>query len=126
MHWVRRAALTIILILTAAAPAHAAFQGSNGKIAFERSGQIVIQDPDGTQHVLAGGTSPRWSPDGTKIVYSALVGTQCGGVTGSSTVIRVVNANGTGQRSLTPASCIPVDNAPAWSPDGTRIVYVGP
>src|SRR4051812_17059051 len=126
MHWVQRLLLATVVALVTAAPAQAAFSGNNGKIVFERSNQIVVQDPNGTQHVIASGNAPRWSPDGTKIAYSAEVGTQCGGVTGSNSVVRVMNADGSGQRTLSPASCTPVAKDPAWSPDGTRIVYVGP
>src|SRR4051794_8540050 len=118
MYWVQRLLLATIVALVSATPAHAAFNGNNGKIVFERQDQIVVQNPNGVQHVIATGNTPRWSPDGTKIAYSAVVGTQCGGVTGFSSVVRVMNSDGTGQRTLSPASCTPVPKQPAWSPDG--------
>jgi Tol biopolymer transport system component len=56
---------------------------------------------------------PRFSPDGTKIVFQSSRDGQ--------PEIYVMNSNGTGQTRLTnnPAW----DTAPAWSPDGTKILF---
>src|SRR2546423_1432161 len=56
---------------------------------------------------------PRWSPDGTRIVYEDK---QTG-----NWEIYVINADGTGQHQITdnPAP----DIYPAWSPDGTTIAF---
>lgn len=58
-----------------------------------------------------------YSPDGTKIVYAS---TQSGRIE-----IWVMNANGTSQTQLTfPGNTdAPDANAPAWSPDGTKIAF---
>lgn len=57
---------------------------------------------------------PAWSPDSTKVIYSA-------GPSEGNYDIYVVNADGSGRRRLTthPAT----DSAPQWSPDGTRILF---
>lgn len=56
--------------------------------------------------------NPRYSPDGTKIVYQD----------DSDTQIYVMNANGTSPVNLTGTF---YDNAvnPSWSPDGTKIIF---
>jgi Tol biopolymer transport system component/subtilisin family serine protease len=56
---------------------------------------------------------PRYSPDGTKIVFQSSRDGQA--------EIYVMNSDGTGQTRLTnnPA----MDTAPAWSPDGTKILF---
>ena len=41
-------ALSATLSMLVATPAHATLQGSVGKIAFERDGEIWTMDPDGT------------------------------------------------------------------------------
>lgn len=62
---------------------------------------------------LTGDTRPRYSPDGSRIVFQS-------GRDGQSEIY-VMNADGTGQTRLTnnPAS----DTAPAWSPDGSKILF---
>jgi len=59
---------------------------------------------------------PVWSPDGTRIAF--LSSPAVGSIESGS--LHAVNADGTGEITLTPA-----DNAYdfAWSPDGTRIAY---
>ena len=107
------AALLAALLLPASA--HATFPGANGKIAFERSGDIWTMNADGSGQVNLTNTSapehdPNWSPDGSKIVFKD-------GTRG----FLVMNADGSGVTDLgngpTP------DFWPAWSPDGTKIAF---
>ncbi len=56
-----------------------------------------------------GGLSPRWSPDGQRIVYSP--------TDNEGTRIVVVNADGSGKRILAEGVY------PDWSPDGSSIVF---
>jgi len=64
---------------------------------------------------------PTWSADGTKLAFQSLVATPAG----DKGRIFIVNRDGTGLRQLTPepASGDVYDDTPAWSPDGTRIVF---
>jgi putative hemolysin len=55
-----------------------------------------------------------WSPDGTRIVYTAF------GLTTSD--IMVINADGTGQVNLTDTPDVD-EGFPAWSPDGQHIAF---
>ncbi len=56
---------------------------------------------------------PRYSPDGSKIVFQS-------GRDGQSEIY-VMNADGSGQTRLTNNPAL--DTAPAWSPDGTKILF---
>jgi Tol biopolymer transport system component len=55
---------------------------------------------------------PAWSPDGSKIAYTSREGT--------GFAIAVVDADGTGRRTLTREW---LDFTPAWSADGSKIVF---
>jgi PKD repeat protein len=86
-----------------------------GKIAFvsDRNGinEIFVMNANGSgqTNLHAVGTSPEWSPDGTKIAFE------------SNYMIYVMNADGSDQICLTPG--IEAWD-PLWSPDGTKIAYL--
>jgi Tol biopolymer transport system component len=103
-------------------PAHAAFPGANGKIAFTRgldgNDEIYVMNPDGSGQTRltnqpGSDWQPAWSPDGTKISF---VSERDG-----NHEIYVMNADGSGQTRLTnnPA----YDVSPSWSPDGQKIAF---
>ena len=107
-----------------ALPAQAAFPGQNGLIAYGffhgSSLSVDTVEPSGRHKLQLTTTAkdyaPRWSADGTRIVFEQLVKT--GGA--SRDTIWVMNSDGSGQTKLTQG---PYDTGPAWSPDGTRIVF---
>ena len=109
-----------------AAPAHAAFPGANGKIAFERCVEhhgcdIYTINPDGTRltRITHGprqkpsATRPSWSADGKKLVLD------------SGPYIWTVDANGTHLNNLTANSFAGAAFEATWSPDGARIAFAG-
>ena len=63
------------------------------------------------------GHGPAWSPDGRRIAFVGSVGRGR-----HNPEIYVVNADGSGQRSLTRNTR--GDTNPVWSPDGRRIAFV--
>jgi Tol biopolymer transport system component len=88
------------------------------------SAQIVAVRPDGrgarnvtqpVQEVSVVDSKPAWSPDGTQIVFTRMLSF-------GDNQIWVVNADGTGSRSLLTDDS-EGDHNPSWSPDGTLIVY---
>ena len=84
---------------------------------------VWVMNADGSdqKQLTSNGSDPAWSPDGTRIAYTAL--DACGpdevGVLVCREPVWVMNADGTNQKRLT------TDNGrdPTWSPDGTRIAY---
>jgi TolB protein len=97
-----------------------------GTIAFMRGGdrsgvpQVAAIDADGSGfRVLARGQNVnaplRWSPDGTKLVFTMFRG-------GSPGRLYVVNVDGSGLCRITDAK-YEDDIGPAWSPDGRRLVF---
>jgi Tol biopolymer transport system component len=110
--------------LVLATSAHAAFPGTNGKIAFQSSdgtdSEIYVVNPDGSGETqltsnTAQDSRPSWSPDGTKILFLS-------NRTGQFAVY-VMNADGSGQTQLTFPPSGQDDNRPGWSPDGMKIVF---
>jgi Tol biopolymer transport system component len=126
------AAIVVAVLFVGAGTADANFKGTNGLIAFDSwtgtSQDIGIFDPSG------GGTptmltttpdfsehAPRWSPDGSKIVYMAHP--QFGEDDRRDlTDIWVMDADGGNKTQLT--NTPRREEVPAWTADG-RIVYCG-
>ena len=103
------------------------------KLAFARnypggSGGIWVMSADGSDKAQVSDNpfgqddaDPAWSPDGTKLAFTRYVGPERSRPT--SAEIHVVNADGSGERSLTRTAAA-WETTPAWSPDGTRIAFV--
>jgi Tol biopolymer transport system component len=95
--------------------AQAAFPGTNGKIAFSGGSGITTMNPDGTGVTAIGqGGSPAWSADGRGIAFVSSSDRAGSG-------IYVMNADGSGPTRL--SSTGSDDRAPAWSPNGSKIVF---
>jgi tricorn protease-like protein len=101
------------------ASANAAFPGRNGRIAFVRAGDIWTMKADGTgqTRLTFDGTAmhraPRWSPDGSRIAFVSSAS--------GDRQIYAMNADGSDPERLTFDADI--DNSPAWSWDGTQILF---
>ena len=104
------------LIATGAASAGATSPGGNGVIAFVHREQIVTARNVGAQlqyrYLTTSGDNrgPRWSPNGTRLVFATAPGT-----------VTVMSANGTGRRTLVASGAA----MPAWQTNA-RIAYVKP
>jgi Tol biopolymer transport system component len=110
----------------------------NGRIVFQRldpklgKTRLYTVQPDGRD--LRSLTTPtgnddgdsqaEWSPDGRKVVFRRFVAR---GLPSERVDLFVVNADGTGLRDLTRATCsgqCRTNEEPAWSPNGKRIAFV--
>jgi dipeptidyl aminopeptidase/acylaminoacyl peptidase len=122
------------LLLSAAAaslagvvPAHAAFPGENGRIAFYRDfdtqdRRLFTMNPDGSglSEVFQGsGSSPGWSADGERIALQF-----CPNINLPSCGIWTMNGDGSDPLQLTSSRFDGTgDVGPSWSPAGTRIAF---
>lgn len=115
-------ALASAIIAAAGSAAPATFPGAAGKLVlssrgFGSSAELVNPDGSGSTRLpVPGGYHPVWSADGRWLAYSTFP---------EPWVIRVVRADGTGDREIVPATAgAPVTSpAYAWSPSGTEISY---
>lgn len=121
------------VILTAALPAEATFDGHNGPIAFRRytnedrtRGAVFLVRPDGTGErqltsAAAGVTTePDVSPAGRWVVYTLYPNGH-----EEQSVIKKIRINGTHRQTLDKTctdACL-ADGYPAWGPHGNRIAF---
>ena len=121
-----------LAIASAPAGADAAFPGMNGRIAYEggsSASAIFSMNPDGTgkqdltgpplvtlRGTAAGGYEPSYSADGKRIVFELVR-------QGARPDVAVMNADGTGQKDLTPNTGTDDEEQPSFSPDGSKIAY---
>src|SRR5262249_40260793 len=97
---------------------------------------VWIMNADGTGQTpltrLTGGNASAfavaWSPDGTKIAFAsarALDGSDTSVPNGTPSNIWVMNANGSNPTALTTLTAASVvSDLPAWTPGGTKILFV--
>ena len=86
----------------------------NDQIAFDLGGNVTLINSNGTGIVsLGSGVAPKFSPNGTQIVFSFL--------NPDTSYIYKMNSDGTGR---VPLNDFFNAHSPAWSPDNTQIAFV--
>jgi Tol biopolymer transport system component len=99
------------------------YDATGQRIVYESSGDIWVMDADGTDQTAlitskAYERRPGWSPDGRWVVYTS--------DESGSTQIHVFQLSSGETTQLTFAgSAMRSANSPVWSPDGTRIAFIG-
>ena len=111
------------------ASAPAAFSGQNGKVFYEKYGDIWSVNPDGTDDVdLTPGKPssseqrPSASADGRHVVFQTF--TNEGWYVGRGWNIFSMNADGSNRVNLTKTEAPVINFEPSFSPDGSKIVFM--
>ncbi len=103
-------------LTTCATPCLAGASPDTSQIALASEGELRISTPDGESVITLPGLSPGvpvWSPDATRIAFSAPTG------------LYVVGADGSGLHRLLASPDPRVEViAPSWSPDGESLAYL--
>ena len=87
---------------------------------FDAAGNIYVAETGTsawTQTLVGSGTSPRWSPDATRILFNAPDGIHTMSPTGADVQLLVADPPDTGKASKWLFT-------PFWSPSGTHVIYV--
>jgi hypothetical protein len=105
-------ATAICAVAFAAGTASATTAGHDGRIAFNRGGDIYTAELNGTGlkrlTTNRGGNGwPNWSPDGSRIAWV------------HNGQVWLMNADGSGKKKFA------VGTSPSWSPDGRTIAFAG-
>ena len=115
--------LFIFLLLIVKTPV----AGTDGKIIFSHKGTLWTMNSDGTNQQTLGikGSHPRWSPDGSQIVFTVYHRGDKAQGKNWFTETFIINIDGSNQRLLMSTEHLQekVDFAPVWSPVGSRIAF---
>jgi Tol biopolymer transport system component len=124
----QRALLAVVLLvatslatgLTLAAPAAATFSGADGRLVFVRANQISTIAASGgpVTKLTSSGKNyrPEWSPDGRRIAY-------VNETSAGRRDVWLMNADGSGKTRV--SSVGDVVEGVAWSPNGSRLAFIG-
>jgi Tol biopolymer transport system component len=87
------------------------------------TGEVPVTDavPDAPPAYIV---DPSWSPDASRLAFGRADYVPDSPCCRYETDVATIGANGNGLTNLTPNTFDREDEEPAWSPDGTKIVYV--